>query len=48
MRKGEGRKKKKERVGRNAVPMREIARMACLFAEPRGPSHSETEWRNSR
>ena len=35
-------------MGRNAVPMREIAGMACLFGEPRRPSHSETRWRRNR
>ena len=33
---------------RNTVPMRESAMMACLFGEPRGPSHSGTEWRRNR
>ena len=39
-----GKKKRRgEEVGRNTVPMRESAGMACLFGEPRGPSHSGTE-----
>ena len=42
-RRREGREKKRRGVGRNAVPMREIAGMACLFREPRGPSHRVEE-----
>ena len=29
-------KKRREGVGRNTVPMRESTGMACLFGEPRG------------
>ena len=48
-RKWVGKKKRRgEEVGRNTVPMRESAGMACLFGEPRGPSHSGTEWRRNR
>ena len=45
---GEEEKKRGEGVRRNTVPMRESAMMACLFGEPRGPSHSGTEWRRNR
>ena len=47
---GRGRRREQagEEVRRNTVPMKESARMACLFGEPRGPSHSGTEWRRNR